>query len=87
VPPGAEVIGPDHNIAGRTPLRMEMPIASTPVVIELRLAGYRTRTKELVVSGDSGLEVELERMPQMPTQPVPKKPPSTGNELIRPEDM
>ena len=51
VPPGAEVFGPDKASYGKTPARLSLPISDMPLEFELRLAGYRKKTKQLVVSG------------------------------------
>jgi eukaryotic-like serine/threonine-protein kinase len=67
VPPGAEVIGPDKTDYGKTPARLSLPISDMPLEFELRLAGYRKKTKQLVVTGNTVVQVTLDKAPA-PTQ-------------------
>jgi serine/threonine-protein kinase len=63
-PQGAEVFGPDGKSAGKTPAKLSLPIGSKPLVYELRLAGYRKKTKQFIVTGNAVIDVPLERIPQ-----------------------
>ena len=90
-PQGAEIIGPNQAILGKTPAKLDMPISDMPVTFELRLAGYKTRSKQLLVTKNMLVEVPLERAPVM-TNPNPNKGSgkhggTTGTGLMRPEDM
>jgi len=62
-PQGAEVYGPDKKSLGRTPARLTLPISSAPLELELRLPGYRRKSRALVVSGNTVINVPLERAP------------------------
>jgi eukaryotic-like serine/threonine-protein kinase len=75
VPPGASVFALDGAFLGKTPLKLEWPVSEVPRTFELRLPGYHRRTKELVVSGNTTVRIELERLPA----PPPIRPPGTGS--------
>lgn len=62
-PPGAEVFGPDNKSVGKTPVKLQLPISDLPHEYELRLAGYRKKTKQIVVTGNTMVSVPLERAP------------------------
>jgi hypothetical protein len=62
-PPGAEVFGPDGKSVGKTPAKLQLPISDLPLEYELRLAGYRKKTKQIVVTGNTMVSVPLERAP------------------------
>jgi tRNA A-37 threonylcarbamoyl transferase component Bud32 len=87
VPGGASVHAPDGAALGKTPLKLEWQMSPQPVTFELRLPGYRRRTKEIVISGNTTVRVELEPMP------APSRPPGAGSSrasgsdsgLMRPE--
>jgi serine/threonine-protein kinase len=68
VPPGAEVIGADKVSYGKTPAHLSLPISDMPLEFELRLSGYRKKVKQLVVSGNTVVQVTLDRAP---TQTAP----------------
>ncbi len=68
IPSGAEVFGPDQRSLGIAPVKLSMPISATPVTIELRLAGFVPRAKQLVVSGNMSMQVSLD--PVLPVRPV-----------------
>jgi serine/threonine-protein kinase len=73
-PSGAEVLGPDKQSVGVTPVKLQLPISDMPLEYELHLAGYRTRTTQVIVTGNTMVQVSLERMPPpAPSQPAPKK--------------
>jgi serine/threonine-protein kinase len=57
VPSGAEVWGGSGRL-GVTPLVVPLPIG--PTSIELRLAGHKPRQKQINVTDDMGIELELE---------------------------
>ncbi len=69
-PPGAEIFGPDAHSLGKTPARLTLPIATTALTYELRLAGYRKATKQFIVTGDAVVDVPLQRLPQIHRPPV-----------------
>jgi hypothetical protein len=62
-PQGAEVYGPDKKLLGKTPVNVNLPISDMPLEFELRLTGYRKKTKQLVVSANTMVQVPLERLP------------------------
>jgi hypothetical protein len=62
-PQGAEVFGADKTSLGKTPLTLSLPISDMPMDFELRMAGYKKKPKQLVVSGNSVINVMLERAP------------------------
>jgi len=64
-PSGAEIVGPDNLVLGKTPAKLALPITATPLTVVLRLAGYQHKSKQIVVSGNLVLEVPLDRMPQV----------------------
>ena len=72
-PPGAEIFDPDENSLGKTPTKLQLPIATTALSYELRLAGYRTTVKQFIVTGNAVLDVPLQKLP--PTAPVVHRPP------------
>ncbi|CAN5341147.1 hypothetical protein BH11MYX1_BH11MYX1_37160 [soil metagenome] len=61
VPSGAEVFGAGQQLLGVTPIKLRLPIRSEPVQIELRLAGFKPKLKQLVVSGNEMIQVSLDR--------------------------
>jgi hypothetical protein len=62
-PQGAEVFGPDKKPLGKTPVRLTLPIADAPQTFELHLAGYRHKQHPLVVSGNTVVNIPLEKAP------------------------
>ena len=62
-PPGAEVFGRDGKSVGKTPVKLELPISDLPLEYELRLAGYKKKTKQIIVNGNTMVSVPLERAP------------------------
>jgi PEGA domain-containing protein len=88
VPVGAEVVGADGVVIGKTPLRFELLRSADPVTIEIRLAGYRTLTRELIVSGDQSLQIDLEHGPNAPHGAHPAHGRDSGSDtLMRPGDL
>ena len=65
VPAGAAVYASDGALLGKTPLKIEWPASTAPATFELRLAGYRKRTTELVIGGNTSLRIELEPLPRI----------------------
>ena len=62
-PQGADIFGPDNKLLGRTPAKLSLPISKIAVTYELRLAGYRKKTAQLVVSENTVIDVPLEKIP------------------------
>ena len=78
-PEGATVKAPDGTVVGKTPVRFEWPIGDKKVVFEVRLAGYKKKTTELVVKSNTTVGVELEAMPYVaPTPPTGRGSGKTG---------
>lgn len=87
-PSGAEVFDSDKKSLGKTPLKLELPISDMPLSFELRLAGYRKKTKELTVRGNTMVQVPLDRAP--PTNKGtgsmrPRPPQGSDTALERPD--
>jgi tRNA A-37 threonylcarbamoyl transferase component Bud32 len=82
-PQGADVFGSDKVSLGKTPVKVALPISDVPLEFELRLAGHRKKTKQLVVSGNTLVQVTLDRLPKV--QQLPKHERNTGDELERPD--
>jgi serine/threonine-protein kinase len=61
-PPKASVFGPDGELLGKTRLELEWPISKDAVAFEIRLSGYRTKPKRIVVGGNTTIGVELEKL-------------------------
>ncbi len=58
------MVGPDKKSLGKTPARLTLPISlNAPLELELRLPGYRRKARALVVSGNTVINVPLERAP------------------------
>ncbi|NVB79658.1 MAG: PEGA domain-containing protein, partial [Kofleriaceae bacterium] len=90
-PPGAEVVDADKKSYGKTPAQLTLPISDLPLTFELKLAGYRKKTKEIVVTGNAVVQVTLDRLPAQNTG-TPKgsgKGSSKGgpDELMNPDDL
>jgi eukaryotic-like serine/threonine-protein kinase len=62
-PEGAEVVGPDKKSIGKTPAKLSLPVSDLPLRYELTLPGYRKKQYEVVVSGNTVINVPLERAP------------------------
>jgi hypothetical protein len=82
------------KLAGTAPLKIEVPTSTTPIAIELRLAGYRKKVQDLVITGNTAARIELERAPT--TQPPHGTGKGTGkgsggkaggDGLLRPDDL
>jgi serine/threonine-protein kinase len=63
VPPGASVFGPDGSLLGKTRLELTWPISPASIGFELRLPGYRKKPKQIVITGNTTVGVELEKLP------------------------
>jgi hypothetical protein len=91
VPRGAAVYALDGKLLGKTPLKLNRPVSSEPMAFELRLPGYRRRTKEIIVGGDTTVRIELEPLPPPPFRPPGPgsgRPPGSGSGdsgLMRPQ--
>jgi serine/threonine-protein kinase len=84
-PRGAAVTGPDGKPLGKTPLELDWPASAKPVTFELRLGGYRKKTKTITLTTSTAITVQLDRIPKI-------RPPDKGssgsdndNGLMRPE--
>jgi serine/threonine-protein kinase len=94
-PPGADVTV-DKKLVGKTPAKLELPVSDLPVAFELHLPGYRKKTKQVIVSGNSVVDVPLEREPASGYTPTVGHGPHGGHKgsgsqqdtgLMNPEDM
>jgi serine/threonine protein kinase len=63
VPRGATVYAPDGVALGKTPLKIEWPIAAAPVTFTLKLRGYRDKVHDIAVTSHTMTRVDLERLP------------------------
>jgi hypothetical protein len=61
-PSGAEVYSANGKLLGKTPAKLSLPITREPFTYELRLAGYRKKTRQVVITGNTVIEVPLERI-------------------------
>jgi len=61
-PSGAKVTGPNGELLGTTPLKIDWPISDRPVTFELVLGGYHRKQNQAVINGNTALHVELERI-------------------------
>jgi hypothetical protein len=88
VPPGAQVKVPGDRALGKAPVALDWPTSDAPVTFELRLAGYRTKQKQTVISGNTRLVIELERVPVVwhGSGPGSGRSTGSGNGLMRPDD-
>ena len=87
VPAGASVFGTAERWLGVTPLILRLPIGPTPVDIELRLAGFRSKPKQLVVTGNAMIQVSLDAVQTAsPGRPGPKNHPKTCDTCLERPD-
>jgi tRNA A-37 threonylcarbamoyl transferase component Bud32 len=63
VPSGADIYSADNLLLGKTPTTFQLPLGATPVTIELRLPGYRKKSKQLLVTENMVIQVPLDRLP------------------------
>jgi serine/threonine-protein kinase len=63
VPSGADIYSADNQLLGKTPTTFQLPRGTTPVTIELRLPGYKKKSKQLVVTENMVIQVPLDRLP------------------------
>ena len=78
VPSGAEIYDANNTLLGKTPTTFKLPISKDPVTIELRMAGFKKKTKQLVISENLVLQVQLDKLPPATTTTVPHHPPGQG---------
>src|SRR5262249_5389132 len=62
-PQDADVFDTAGKLVGKTPAKLELPISKQTLTFELRLAGFKKKQKQLVVSGNAVIDVPLERAP------------------------
>jgi tRNA A-37 threonylcarbamoyl transferase component Bud32 len=88
-PQGAEVFGADKTFHGKTPVTLSLPISDMPVELELRLAGYKKKSKQVVVTGNTVLNVMLDRAPASSggTRKGSGHKKGSGDDLMRPDDL
>jgi serine/threonine protein kinase len=91
-PQGAEVFGSDKASLGKTPVTLTLPISDMPLEYELRMPGYKKKTKQLVVTSNAVINVMLDRAPASSTGSGPRNKGSghkkgSGDELMRPDDL
>ncbi|HEY5935858.1 MAG TPA: serine/threonine-protein kinase [Kofleriaceae bacterium] len=84
-PRGAAVSGPDGKVLGKTPLELSWPASEKPVTFELRLSGYRKKTKTITLLTSTAVTVQLDRMPRIRPPNGKGSGSDDGNGLIRPE--
>ena len=89
-PQGADLIGPDGTSLGTTPAKLSLPISDLPQQFELRLAGYKKETRQVVVTGNTVITVMLDRI-RVPSSGTKHRgsdhAPRPGNELMNPDDL
>ena len=91
-PAGATVFGPDGTDLGKTPLKLDWPISDKPVTFTLKLRGYRDTKKDVTVTTNTMLPVDMARAPATAKNPGTGKGSGKGsgdgvNGLIRPDDL
>jgi hypothetical protein len=87
-PQGADVIGPDKQALGKTPAQVTLPVSDLPLTFELRLAGYKKKTKQIIVTGNTVISVPLDNAASPSNGSTShKKGSGNGNELMRPDDL
>jgi serine/threonine protein kinase len=84
-PSKASVYGPDGTLLGKTDFELDWAISDQPVTFEVRLPGYRKKRKELTVTGNTVVVLELERLPR-PGLGSGRPPGKGSSDLIRPGD-
>ena len=67
-PPGAEVIGGDNKVLGRTPLVLSRPKTPGTEALILRAPGHRDLSVRMDTSGDVSTELKLEALPPEPAE-------------------
>ena len=90
VPEGAEVIGPDRVVLGKTPLKLTWPIGTVSVSFEIRHAGYKRKVETLAVGQNTSIHIELDKLADRPPprHDPPPHPGSGGRDtgLMKPGD-
>jgi len=84
-PQGAEVFGSNKQSLGKTPLHLTLPISDLPQTFDLRLTGYKKKTKQIVVTGNAVIPVPLDKL--VAPNPAHKKGPKNNDGLMRPDDL
>jgi hypothetical protein len=86
-PQGAEVIGPDKKPLGKTPAKLSLPVAQAPQTFELRMAGYRKKTRDIVVTGNTVITIPLDKAPAAVVVPTHRGSAhhNSSDDLERPE--
>ncbi|MFO0578159.1 MAG: serine/threonine-protein kinase [Polyangia bacterium] len=67
-PSGAEVIGGDNKVLGRTPLVLSRPKSPGTEALTLRAPGHKDLSVRMDTSGDVSTELKLEALPPEPTE-------------------
>ncbi len=87
-PQGAEVLGSDNKSFGKTPATVSLPISDMPIELELKLTGYKKKTKQIIVTGNTVINVMLDRQPASGgSKGGSKKKGSAESELMSPDDL
>ncbi|MGE5185299.1 MAG: serine/threonine-protein kinase [Acidobacteriota bacterium] len=88
-PTGADLYGPDKKLVGKTPQKLTLEVSDLPLTFELHMAGYRKKTKQLLVSGNLVVSVPLERAPVVhgTTHKDTSNNKDNENSLMRPDDL
>jgi hypothetical protein len=86
-PQGAEVIDADKKSYGKTPATLNLPISDMPIDFELKLAGYKKKSKQVIVSGNAVINVMLDKAPSSGSHRGSGTKKGSGNELMNPDDL
>jgi tRNA A-37 threonylcarbamoyl transferase component Bud32 len=87
-PQGADVVGSDGASLGKTPVTVSLPISDLPLDFELKLAGYKKKTKQIIVTGNTVVNVLLDRVPPATSGGKGGKSRKRGpSDLMRPDDL
>jgi len=89
-PQGAEVIGTsDKKSYGKTPATLSLPVSDMPVDFELKLSGYKKKSKQLIVTGNSVINVMLDKAPSTGNKGGRRKGSGdgAGDGLMNPDDL
>jgi hypothetical protein len=82
-PQGAEVIV-DKKSLGKTPLRLSLPISTKPFAFDLKLSGYKRKSKSVIVDGNTVVNVPLDRLPTVEIQRQTPPKDAADSDLMRP---
>jgi hypothetical protein len=88
VPTGADV-RKRGKLVGKTPFTLQLMVENGPVVVELRLKGYRPLTKRIVATDDVTIKETLTRVRRGGGQGSGPRDSGTGSgdALLNPEDI